>query len=134
LEAVDGPTGPIRVLIAEDDDAYRESLRELVERQPELSVVAEARDGLGAIELADEVAVDAVVIDVHMPLVDGVTAVARLRRDHPALCLIAITGDHEPQLLRAVEEAGADAVLLKHELVETLIERLRHVRQPISPS
>src|SRR5207245_2939739 len=97
---------PIRVLIAEDDDAYRDSLRELVERQPELSVVAEAKDGLGAIQLADEVAVDAVVIDVHMPLVDGVTAVARLRRDHPALCLIAITGDHEPQLLRAVEEAA----------------------------
>jgi DNA-binding NarL/FixJ family response regulator len=133
LEAVEGPTGPIRVLIAEDDDAYRESLRELVERQPELSVVAEAQDGLGAIELADEIDVDAVVIDVHMPLVDGVTAVARLRRDHPALCLIAITGDREPQLLRAVEEAGADAVLLKHELVETLIERLRHGRQPLGP-
>ena len=128
-----GPTGPIRVLIAEDDDAYRESLRELVERQPELSVVAEARNGLDAIELADEIAVDAVVVDVHMPLVDGVTAVARLRRDHPALCLIAITGDREPQLLRAVEEAGADAVLLKEELVETLIERLRHVRVPARP-
>jgi DNA-binding NarL/FixJ family response regulator len=133
LGAVTGPTGPIRVLIAEDDDAYRESLRELVERQPELSVVAEARNGLDAIELADEIDVDAVVVDVHMPLVDGVTAVARLRRDHPALCLIAITGDHEPQLLRAVEEAGADAVLLKEELVETLIERLRHVREPKSP-
>jgi two-component system response regulator DesR len=125
--------GPIRVLIAEDNDVYRESLRELVDRQPELSVVAEARNGLGAIELADEVDVDAVVIDVHMPLVDGVTAVARLRRDHPALCLIAITGDHEPQLLRAVEEAGADAVLLKQELVETLVERLRHVRDPAQP-
>jgi DNA-binding NarL/FixJ family response regulator len=125
---VTGPSGPIRVLIAEDDDAYRESLRELVERQPELSVVAEARNGLGAIELADEVDIDAAVVDVHMPLVDGVTAVARLRRDHPALCLIAITGDRDSQLLRAVEEAGADAVLLKQELVETLVERLRHVR------
>jgi len=130
---VAGPTGPIRVLIAEDDDAYRESLRELVERQPELSVVAEARDGLGAIELADAVEIDAVVVDLHMPLLDGVTAVSRLRRDHPALCLIAITGDREEKLLRAVEEAGADAVLLKHELVETLVERLRHVRDPKTP-
>ena len=133
LGAVPGPTGLIRVLIAEDDDAYRASLRELVERQPELSVVAEARDGLRAIELADEIDVDAVVVDLHMPLVDGVTAVARLRRDHPALCLIAITGDHEPELLRAVGEAGADAVLLKDELVETLIERLQHVRPRESP-
>jgi two-component system response regulator DesR len=130
LGAVAGPSGPIRVLIAEDDDAYRQSLRELVERQPELSVVAEARNGLGAIELADELDIDAAVVDLHMPLVDGVAAVARLRRDHPTLCLIAITGDRNSQLLRAVEEAGADAVLLKHELVETLIERLRHVRDP----
>jgi CheY-like chemotaxis protein len=61
----------IRVLIADDDEGYLESLRELVERQPEVSVVAEARDGLSAIELADEVEIDAAVIDVHMPLVDG---------------------------------------------------------------
>jgi two-component system response regulator DesR len=119
----------IRVLIADDDEGYLESLRELVERQPELSVVAEARDGLGAIELADVVEIEGAVSDVHMPLVDGVTAIARLRRDHPSLCLIAITGDREPQLLRAVEAAGADAVLLKEELVETLVDRLRHVRQ-----
>ncbi len=126
---VPGSGGMIRVLIVDDDEGYLESLRELVERQPELSVVAEASDGLGAIELADEVEIDAAVIDVHMPLVDGVTAIARLRRDHPSLCLIAITGDREPQLLSAVEEAGADAVLLKEELVETLVDRLRHVRQ-----
>ena len=121
--------GLIRVLIADDDERYLESLRLLVEGQPELRVVAEATNGLGAIEAADEYDIDAAVIDIHMPLVDGVTAVARLRRDHPNLCLIAITGDREPQLLRAVEEAGADAVLLKEELVETLIERLSSVKQ-----
>jgi DNA-binding NarL/FixJ family response regulator len=123
--------GVIRVLLADDDERYLDSLRLLVEGQPELSVVAQATDGLGAIELADRHDIDAAVIDIHMPLVDGVTAVARLRRDHPNLCLIAITGDHEPELLRAVEEAGADAVLLKEELVETLIERLYSVRQTV---
>ena len=122
--------GRIRVLLADDDERYLDSLRLLVEGQPELWVVAQATDGLGAIELADLHDIDAAVIDIHMPLVDGVTAIARLRRDHPNLCLIAITGDHEPELLRAVEEAGADAVLLKEELMETLIERLYSVRQP----
>jgi DNA-binding NarL/FixJ family response regulator len=119
----------IRVLLADDDEQYLESLRLLVEHQPEFRVVAQATDGLGAIELADEYEIDAAVIDIHMPLVDGVTAVARLRCDHPSMCLIAITGDREPELLRAVEEAGADAVLLKEELVETLIDRLSSVRQ-----
>ena len=133
LGAVTGRSGPIRVLIAEDDDAYRESLREIVERQPELRVVAEANNGLVAIELADEVAVGAAVVDVHMPLVDGVTAVARLRSDHPSLNLIAISDDPEPRLLRAVQEAGADAVLLKDDLAETLVERLRHVQDPEQP-
>jgi DNA-binding NarL/FixJ family response regulator len=124
-----GGQSPIKVLLADDDERYLESLRTLVEEQPELSVVAQARDGLGAIEAAERVEVDAAVIDVHMPIVDGVTAVARLRRDHPSLCLIAITGDREPRLLRAVEEAGADAVLLKEELVETLVERLRAAKR-----
>jgi DNA-binding NarL/FixJ family response regulator len=118
----------IRVLLADDDERYLESLRGLVEEQPELSVVAQATNGLDAIEAADTTEIDAAVIDLHMPIVDGVTAVARLRRDHPSLCVIAITGDREPKLLRAVEEAGADAVLLKEELVETLIERLRSAK------
>jgi DNA-binding NarL/FixJ family response regulator len=122
------PSTAIRVLLADDDEAYLHSLRELVEHQPELSVVGTARDGLGAIELADQLRPDAAVIDIHMPLVDGVTAVARLRRDYPTICLIAITGDSEPELLRAVAEAGADAVLLKQELVDTLVERLAAVK------
>ena len=116
------------MLLADDDERYLASLRELVDGQPELAVVGEAPDGLRAIELADELDPDAAVIDIHMPLVDGVTAVARLRHDHPAICLIAITGDREPRLLRAAEEAGADAVLLKDELVETLVDRLASVR------
>ena len=113
------------MLLADDDERYLESLRALVEEQPELSVVARARNGLEAIRAADALEIDAAVIDLHMPVVDGVTTVAKLRRDHPSLCVIAITGDDEPKLLRAVEEAGADAVLLKEDLVEALVERLR---------
>jgi DNA-binding NarL/FixJ family response regulator len=114
----------IRVLIADDDWAFRDSLRELIERQPELSVVGAAADGLQAIELAENLDPDAVVIDLHMPLLDGVTAAARLRRDHPNVCLIALTGDEAPALHRAVRDAGADEVLLKAEFVDRLIERI----------
>jgi len=118
----------IRVLIADDDSAFVGSLRELIEQQPELSVIGAAANGLEAIELADELAPDAVVLDVHMPLLDGVSAAARLRRDHPNVCLIALTGDEAPALHRAVREAGADEVLLKSELVEGLLKRLGTVR------
>jgi DNA-binding NarL/FixJ family response regulator len=115
---------PIKVLIADDDPLFLESLRTLIDRQPELSVVARAVDGLQAIELADTHDVDAAVIDLHMPLLDGVTAVARLRRDHPNLCVLVLTGDSDPALHRAATEAGADAVLEKHELTLGLVDRL----------
>jgi DNA-binding NarL/FixJ family response regulator len=118
----------IRVLIADDDAGFRHSLQELIDRQPELNVIGAAGDGLEAIELADELGPDAVVLDLHMPLLDGVSAAARLRRDHPSLCLIALTGDEAPALHRAVRDAGADEVLLKSELLEVLLERLATVR------
>jgi DNA-binding NarL/FixJ family response regulator len=119
---------PVHVLLADDDSRFLESLRLLVDGQPHLTVAGTAGDGLAAIELADELAPDAVVIDLHMPLVDGVTAVARLRRDHPSLCLIALTGDETPRVHDAVRDAGADAVLVKEDFVETLMDRLRAVR------
>jgi DNA-binding NarL/FixJ family response regulator len=119
----------IRVLIADDDRAFLDSLRDLIDRQPELSVVGSAGDGLEAIELADDLDPDAVVIDLHMPLLDGVSAAARLRRDHPNVCLIALTGDEAPELHAAVREAGADEVLLKSELVGVLIARIAAARR-----
>jgi two-component system, NarL family, response regulator LiaR len=114
----------IKVLVADDDQLFVESLRELIDRQPELEVVGEAHNGLEAIDLTDNLDPDAVVIDLHMPLLDGVTAVARLRHDHPNLCLIVLTGDTDTQLHEAASEAGADAVLEKSELAHALIDRL----------
>ena len=122
--------GTIRVLLADDDEGFLASLRELIEAQQELSVVGTATDGLAAIELVDELAPDAAVVDLHMPLLDGVTTVARLRRDHPHLCLIALTGDEAPALHRAAKESGADDVLLKTQLVDGLVERLTAARAP----
>jgi DNA-binding NarL/FixJ family response regulator len=124
----------IKVLVADDDQVFVESLRALIDRQPELEVVGEAHNGLEAIDLTDSLDPDAVVIDLHMPLVDGVTAVARLRRDHPNICLIVLTGDADPKLHRAASDAGADAVLEKSELAQGLIDRLSapNLRRPSS--
>jgi DNA-binding NarL/FixJ family response regulator len=121
-------TRPIRVLLADDDETYLASVRALIEQQPVLEVVGSARNGLEAIELADALAPEACVLDLHMPLLDGVTTAARLRRDHPSICLIALTADDDAQLHAAVREAGADAVLLKGEMVEALVQRLSDVR------
>jgi DNA-binding NarL/FixJ family response regulator len=126
--AAQASEGTIRVLLADDDEGFLASLCELIDHQPELSVAGTASDGLAAIELVDELTPDAAVLDLHMPLLDGVTTVARLRRDHPHLCLIALTGDAAPGLHVAVKESGADDVLLKNQLVGGLLERLAAAR------
>ena len=125
----------IRVLLADDDELFVASLRPLVDGQDELAVVGSAGDGLAAIELVEELEPDALVIDLHMPLIDGVTTLAHLRRDHPTLCLIALTGDRDPKLHKAAKEAGADAVLLKDELMDTLLRRLAEAKDsPQAPA
>ena len=120
--------GQINVLIADDDELFIESLQTLIDRQPELAVMATARNGLEAVELADRLDPDAVVLDLHMPLLDGMSALTRLRRDHPHLCLIVLTGDSDAALHRAALEAGADAVLEKHEMARALVDRLARGR------
>ena len=122
------PTTAIRVLLADDDEAFLAALRQMVDRQPGLSVVATATDGLDAIELAEALEPDAVVIDLHMPRLDGVTAITRLRRDHPTLCVIALTGDPDQRLHRAGLEAGADDVLPKTQILDHLTARLAAVQ------
>jgi DNA-binding NarL/FixJ family response regulator len=122
--------GAIRVLLADDDEVFLGSLCELIDHRPELAVVGTATDGLAAIELVDDLGPDAAVLDLHMPLLDGVTTVARLRRDHPHLCLIALTGDEAPALHRAARDSGADDVLLKTQLIGGLVERLTAARAP----
>jgi DNA-binding NarL/FixJ family response regulator len=114
----------IEVLLVDDDELFVESLRTLVDDQPTLSVAGTAFNGLEAIELVEQLGPEAVVIDVHMPLLDGVTTVARMRTDHPALCLIAMTADDTKELHQAVSEAGADAVLLKNDLEARLHDEI----------
>jgi DNA-binding NarL/FixJ family response regulator len=123
------PANTIQVLLADDDVGFLESLQTLIDHQQGLAVVGTATDGLAAIELVDELEPHAAVLDLHMPLLDGVSAVARLRRDHPSICLIAVTGDEAPELHQAVKESGADEVLLKDELVNQLVDMLASSRR-----
>ena len=120
--------GTIRVLLADDDKLYAAALRVLIEEQPELTVVALAYDGVETIDLADELSPDAVVVDLHMPNMDGVTAIRKLREAHPLICLIALTGDESPAIHDEATTAGADDVLVKGQMLEALVERLKQAR------
>jgi DNA-binding NarL/FixJ family response regulator len=120
--------GTIRVLLADDDRRYAAALRLLIEEQPELTVVALAYDGNETLDLAEQLDPDAIVVDLHMPNMDGVTAIRKLREDHPHICLIALTGDESTAMHDRATEAGADDVLVKGQMLEALVERLRAAR------
>jgi DNA-binding NarL/FixJ family response regulator len=119
----------IRVVIADDDEGYLAFLGELIDHQPELTVVGRAGDGVEAVELVDRLEPEAAVVDLHMPRMDGVAAVFRMREAHPSICLIALTGDSAPELSEAATDAGADGVFLKGEMVDNLVQRLADLRR-----
>ncbi len=104
---------PVRVVIVDDHPVVRDGLRGMLEGDDSLEVVGEASDGGEALRVVARVATDVVLMDLRMPGVDGVTAIARLAFGHPDVrVLVLTTYDGEADILRAVE-AGASGYLLK---------------------
>jgi len=104
----------IRVLLADDQALVRGGFRSILEGQPDLDVVAEAADGVEAVELALATRPDVVVMDIRMPRLDGIAATRRLLEKHasPARVLVLTTFNQEAYVYDALR-AGASGFLLK---------------------
>jgi DNA-binding NarL/FixJ family response regulator len=117
----------VRVVLADDHAVVRRGLRSLMEAEPGVTVVAEARDGLEAVRLCAEHQPDVVVLDIAMPLLNGIDVAARLQKaDMPPRILILSMHSDESYILRALA-AGAQAYLLKEATDEELVPALRTV-------
>jgi DNA-binding NarL/FixJ family response regulator len=117
-EALD--SRPVRVLIVDDHQLFTEALRTLLESDPRFEVVGTASTGREAVRAAKAAAVDVVLMDMSMPVLDGVAATRKLRALDTAPQVIAVSG-HTDSLSRAAAlEAGAAAFLTKREAHETL--------------
>ncbi|MFI6285731.1 response regulator [Streptomyces sp. NPDC051018] len=118
--------GPrIRVVIADDEPLIRAGIRMILTSDQEIEVVAEAANGREAIELARSHGADVVLLDIQMPVMDGLTAMGELRRAVPGARVIILTtfGDRE-NVLRALEAGGA-GFLLKDTAPAELIRAVR---------
>ncbi|HET8842705.1 MAG TPA: response regulator transcription factor [Ktedonobacteraceae bacterium] len=104
----------IRVLIADDHSVVREGLRMFLGRDPELDVVGEAADGEEAILQARQLHPDVILMDLLMPVVDGVTAIATIRKELPETEVIALTSVLESATVVGAVKAGAIGYLLKN--------------------
>jgi two-component system, NarL family, response regulator LiaR len=116
---------PVRVLVADDHRVVRRGLSLVLALDPDLEVVGEAGDGAEALERARELRPDVIVMDVVMPVMDGISATAAIRRDLPATQVLALTsalGDHS--VVDALR-AGAVGYLLKDAAPEEVCEAVR---------
>jgi two-component system, NarL family, response regulator NreC len=117
----------VRVLLADDHGIVRRGLRSLLETDPDVTVVGEAGDGLEAVRLSEEHKPDVAIVDIGMPLLNGIEVASRLRgqSDPPRVIILSMHTD-ESYILRALA-AGAQAYLLKDSTDEELWPALRTV-------
>lgn len=126
-----------RLLICDDHPVVRSGLRGILNSQPDFEVVAEAADGVQAVEFARRFKPDVALMDLRMPKMDGVTATGKIKADTPEVqVLVLTTYDTDADILRAVEQ-GAIGFLLKDTSEENLFDAIRQAaqgRSPLAPS
>jgi DNA-binding NarL/FixJ family response regulator len=115
-------TRPVRVLLADDQGLFREALATLLGVRPEVEVVGEAADGAEALDRVAELAPDVVLMDLHMPVLDGIGATRRLRIERPGVRVLALTTFDDDEDVFAALRAGAVGYLLKDVPSERLVE------------
>ena len=117
----------IEVLLADDHDLVREGTRELLEREEDLLVVAEAGDGEEAVRLTTEHQPDVALMDIAMPKLNGIEATKRLKATSPTTAVLILTAYDDDQYVFALLEAGAAGYLLKNVRGRDLVNAIRAV-------
>ena len=118
-----------RILVAEDDDEFRLALEAMLSADGRFSVSA-ARDGRECVELARKLDIDAVVIDIEMPVVDGVEATRLLREESPSVPVVAISGNDYEERVLEIRSAGACDYVRKARIEEDLLTVLESLLRP----
>lgn len=120
---------PIRILLADDHEVVRKGLRTLLEGDPGMRVVGEARNGLEACEKASELRPDVLVLDVSMPELSGAEATERVCRECPGVRVLALTMHDDRGYLTRLLEAGASGYVLKRSTGDELLKAIRTVAE-----
>ena len=127
----------IRVLLADDHTIVRKGLRSLLDEEPNINVIAEAEDGREAVEKALELLPDVVVMDISMPLVNGLEATRTILRQNPQIKIIVLTVHTDSEYIFQILNAGSSGYLVKNSAPEELVTAIHAVHQGgsyLSPS
>ena len=120
---------PVRILVVDDHPIVRHGLRTLLGGRPEWEIIDEAEDGIEAVEKADRLKPDVVVLDVSMPRMDGLEACRRIRKSVPKSEVLIVTQHDSPQMMREASSAGARGYIVKCDAARDLLAALEAVSQ-----
>jgi DNA-binding NarL/FixJ family response regulator len=119
----------VRVLLADDHGIVRKGLRFLLERQADMEIVGEAGDGREAVKMAEESRPDVVIIDIGMPLLNGIEATVQMVKRNPALGVIILSVHSDEDYLLSALNAGAKGYLLKDSAEVDLVRAIQAVHK-----
>jgi DNA-binding NarL/FixJ family response regulator len=114
----------VRVIVAEDDRSFRRALEAILARDGRFEVVGLARNGRDAVALAGRIDADVLVMDIEMPVCDGVEATRLLQESVPELPIVAISGHDYDERALEIREAGAVDYVRKSRVEEDLVDAL----------
>jgi DNA-binding NarL/FixJ family response regulator len=114
----------VRVIVAEDDESFLETVAAVLVGDGRFEVVGHARNGFDVVELARRLPVDAVVMDIEMPVCDGIEATRLLHEQAPHLPVVAISGSDYEERVFEILEAGAVDYVRKSRVQEELVSVL----------
>jgi CheY-like chemotaxis protein len=117
--------GATRILLVDDHVVFRQGLVGLLEATPGIAIIGEASDGLEAIELADLLLPDVVVMDLTMPRMNGIEATRRITANHPHIRVIGLSMHDSQEMEQAIRDAGACRYLTKTGAAGELIQAIR---------
>ena len=117
----------IRIIIVDDHHLVRKGLRQLLERELDLRVFAEAADGQEALDIVDRHRPDVVVMDVEMPGINGIEATGRIRTEYPGTQVVMLSMHSDPVLIRQAFDRGARGYVLKKSMGVELVKAIRTV-------
>ena len=120
---------PIRILLADDHAIVRDGLRALIEKQPDMAVVAEASDGRECVRLAEEQSPDIVMMDIAMPNMNGMEATRRVLAGNPRCAVVILSMHQDESYVLGSLKAGAKGYLLKDSLRSEVVDAIRAVSQ-----